>query len=180
MAYDPAALPDDIEALKAALLSERARADAAQTEAAVARAEQSDAHALIVHLKLQIEKLPQAHLAEYAGSSRPMRTKQTADWVRSHKRLAGVTPGGSSSSSPISPRMLSVRHGARRRRIVSRFASSSAHPWSTNSRAGCVRARQILASHNDVAQAMDYMLKRWQAFTQFLHDGRICLTDNAA
>ncbi len=51
------ALPDDIETLKAALLAERARADAAQTEAAVARAERSDAQALIVHLKLQIEKL---------------------------------------------------------------------------------------------------------------------------
>jgi len=57
MDADPAALPDDIEALKIALLAERARADAAQTEAAVARAEQSDARALIVHLKLQIEKL---------------------------------------------------------------------------------------------------------------------------
>jgi transposase len=57
MDTDPAARPDDIEALKAALLAGRARADAAQTEAAVARAERSDAHALIVHLKLQIEKL---------------------------------------------------------------------------------------------------------------------------
>jgi hypothetical protein len=27
---------------------------------------------------------------------------------------------------------------------------------------------------------MDYMLKRWAAFTRFLDDGRICLTNNAA
>ena len=27
---------------------------------------------------------------------------------------------------------------------------------------------------------MDYMLKRWEAFTRFLDDGRICLTNNAA
>jgi hypothetical protein len=27
---------------------------------------------------------------------------------------------------------------------------------------------------------MDYMLKRWDAFTRFLDDGRICLTNNAA
>ena len=27
---------------------------------------------------------------------------------------------------------------------------------------------------------MDYMLKRWEAFTRFLSDGRICLTNNAA
>jgi hypothetical protein len=27
---------------------------------------------------------------------------------------------------------------------------------------------------------MDYMLKRWPAFTRFLEDGRICLSNNAA
>src|SRR5271154_1717247 len=27
---------------------------------------------------------------------------------------------------------------------------------------------------------MDYMLKRWDAFTRFLEDGRLCLTNNAA
>src|SRR4029450_1187583 len=44
------ALPDDIEALKAALIVARA-------EAAAARAQQSDDQALIAHLKLRIEKL---------------------------------------------------------------------------------------------------------------------------
>lgn len=34
--------------------------------------------------------------------------------------------------------------------------------------------------HADLAKAMDYMLKRWDAFTRFLIDGRICLTNNAA
>jgi hypothetical protein len=27
---------------------------------------------------------------------------------------------------------------------------------------------------------MDYMLKRWRAFTRFLDDGRICLSNNTA
>ena len=27
---------------------------------------------------------------------------------------------------------------------------------------------------------MDYMLKRWDTFSRFLDDGRICLTNNAA
>jgi transposase len=40
--------------------------------------------------------------------------------------------------------------------------------------------RNKLSRHNDVAKAMDYMLKRWAAFTRFLDDGRICLTNNAA
>jgi len=40
--------------------------------------------------------------------------------------------------------------------------------------------RTRLSRHADVAKAMDYMLKRWDAFTRFLDDGRICLTNNAA
>ena len=37
-----------------------------------------------------------------------------------------------------------------------------------------------LSRHADAAKAMDYMLKRWDAFAGFLDDGRICLTNNAA
>jgi transposase len=40
--------------------------------------------------------------------------------------------------------------------------------------------RAKLSRHNDVGKAMDYMLKRWAAFSRFLDDGRICLTNNAA
>ena len=40
--------------------------------------------------------------------------------------------------------------------------------------------RARLSRHAEVAKAMDYMLKRWSAFTRFLEDGRICLTNNAA
>ena len=40
--------------------------------------------------------------------------------------------------------------------------------------------RAKLSRHNDVAKAMDYMLKRIDAFTRFLQDGRICLSNNAA
>ena len=50
MGDDLESLPDDIEALKAALIVARA-------EAAAARARQSDDQVLIAHLKLQIEKL---------------------------------------------------------------------------------------------------------------------------
>src|SRR5438128_6370311 len=40
--------------------------------------------------------------------------------------------------------------------------------------------RARLSRHNEVAKAMDYMLKRVEAFTKFLDDGRICLSNNAA
>lgn len=42
------------------------------------------------------------------------------------------------------------------------------------------QTRGKLSRHADLAKAMDYMLKRWEAFTRFLGDGRICLTNNAA
>lgn len=40
--------------------------------------------------------------------------------------------------------------------------------------------RPKLSRGNDLAKAMDYLLKRWPAFTRFLDDGRICLSNNAA
>jgi transposase len=40
--------------------------------------------------------------------------------------------------------------------------------------------RARLSRHADVAKAFDYLLTRWPAFTVFLRDGRICLTNNAA
>ena len=63
-------------------------------------------------------------------------------------------------------------------RRTTRQASSAAlvadlHRW-----LGEQRAR--LARGNDVARAIDYMLKRWTAFTRFLDDGRICVSNNAA
>jgi transposase len=40
--------------------------------------------------------------------------------------------------------------------------------------------RAKLSRHNAVAKAFDYMLKRIDAFTRFLDDGRICISNNAA
>ena len=40
--------------------------------------------------------------------------------------------------------------------------------------------RTKLSPHNDVVKAMNYMLKRTEAFTRFLEDGRICISNNAA
>ncbi len=50
-------LPEDIDALRAALIAERARAARVEAELAVARAKASDDAAVIAHQRLQIEKL---------------------------------------------------------------------------------------------------------------------------
>ncbi|MFA1627691.1 IS66 family transposase, partial [Rhizobium mongolense] len=40
--------------------------------------------------------------------------------------------------------------------------------------------RGKLSRSSPVTEPIDYMLKRWDGFTSFLSDGRICLTNNAA
>ena len=40
--------------------------------------------------------------------------------------------------------------------------------------------RALLSTKNDTAKAINYLLNRWAAFTRFLDDGRVCLTNNAA
>jgi len=40
--------------------------------------------------------------------------------------------------------------------------------------------RAKLSRGHDLAKAIDYILKRWTAFTLFLDDGRVCLSNNAA
>jgi hypothetical protein len=47
------------------------------------------------------------------------------------------------------------------------------HKWLTTQLA------RLSRSH-DLAKAINYMLRRWHAFTHFLDDGRVCLTNNAA
>ena len=51
------------------------------------------------------------------------------------------------------------------------------HDWLLDERAR-------MSKHNSVAKAIDYLTlpkaARWAAFTAFLDDGRICLTNNAA
>lgn len=47
------------------------------------------------------------------------------------------------------------------------------HVWLTNQFAK-------LSRNHDLAKAMNYMLRRWNAFTRFLDDGRVCITNNAA
>jgi transposase len=62
------------------------------------------------------------------------------------------------------------------RQELSRPLVEALHDWLTARRAQ-------MSKHNPVSRAIDYMFEkegRWAAFTRFLDDGRICLTNNAA
>jgi hypothetical protein len=112
---------------------------------------------------------------------------QMADLVANARRTAqGRTSG------VISPLALeAVRHidalfdiersingeSAERRREVRQELSA---PLVANLERWLREQRPKFSRGNDLAKAMDYLLKRWPAFTRFLDDGRICLSNNAA
>ena len=136
-------------------------------------------------------------------------TRPTASRARSSRRRAGSMPGGRSSimadlaanarrkaqgktPAVISPLALeAVRRidalfeiersingqSAERRRAVRQELSA---PLVADLESWLREQRAKLSRGNDLAKAMDYMLKRWPAFTRFLDDGRICLSNNAA
>lgn len=66
---------------------------------------------------------------------------------------------------------------AEQRRAVRQSASA---PLVAELEAWMREQRAKLSRTHDLARAMDYMLKRWPAFTRFLDDGRVCLSNNAA
>ena len=59
------------------------------------------------------------------------------------------------------------------RRDLSAPLMTELHAWLTTQLAR-------LSRNHDLAKAINYMLRRWDAFTRFLDDGRACLTNNAA
>ncbi|CAM5285559.1 IS66 family transposase [Frigidibacter albus] len=62
------------------------------------------------------------------------------------------------------------------RQLLARPMVEDLHDWMRAERAR-------MSKHNPVAKAINYMFEedgRWEAFTRFLDDGRICLTNNAA
>ena len=67
-----------------------------------------------------------------------------------------------------------ARREARQR--LSRPLVETLHDW-------LLAERARMSKHNPVAKAINYMFEkagRWDAFTRFLDDGRLCLTNNAA
>jgi hypothetical protein len=68
-------------------------------------------------------------------------------------------------------------HTAEQRQAVRQELSA---PLVTDLEGWLREQRTKLSRGNDLTKAMDYMLKRWPAFTRFLDDGRICLSNNAA
>ena len=136
----------------------------------------------------------------YAATRQPAPVLEAACWAHARRKffvLADIAAGArrkarSTTSAVISPMALeAVRRidalfeieraitgqGADQRQAVRQELSL---PLLADLQVWLVEQRARLSRGNDLAKAMDYMLKRWAAFSRFTGDGRICLTNNAA
>jgi hypothetical protein len=136
----------------------------------------------------------------YAASRAPGPIVEAACW--SHARrpffaLADIEASArrkaeGKASVPVSPlaleivqrmdRLFEIERGingtsADERRAV---RQSLSRPFVDELEARMRAERPKLSRGGDLAKAMDYMLKRWPAFTRFLDDGRVCMSNNAA
>ena len=196
---------EDIESLKQQLAAERLAREAAEARATEAAARATSAEALIAHLRLAIEKLKR----DLYGS-RSEHGRKLLDQMELELEELVATPAEDTAKAELALKCEATipaparRHPVRkplpehlpRERVIapgptacfccgsSKLAKLGEDVTETLE----VVPRQWkviqyvprLSGHSDVAKAMDYMLKRIDAFTRFLDDGRICLTNNAA
>lgn len=131
----------------------------------------------------------------YDGARKPSPLLEAACWSHSRRKffvLADVTARARGKPSVIAPLALeavkridaifAIEREINGRPAEERLAVRRARtaPLVSDLEAWMRNERGKLSRHSEVAKAMDYMLKRWAAFTRFLADGRICLTNNAA
>jgi transposase len=131
----------------------------------------------------------------YASDRRPGPIKEAACWSHGRRKffvLADVAAKASGKLAAIAPLALeaveridaifAIEREINGRSAEERLAVRRAQvaPLVNDLKSWMMAERAKLSRHSDVAKAMNYMLKRWDAFARFLDDGRICLTNNAA
>jgi transposase len=79
---------------------------------------------------------------------------------------------------PIDPATKASGFGTSAERVAVR--QERAKPLVDDLRVWMRQQRDRLAPSHDLAKAINYILSRWVAFTRFLDNGRICLSNNAA
>ena len=136
----------------------------------------------------------------YATARQPKPVKEAACWVHARRPFFAMADleqsarlkAGGKQGVAISPIAVEIV-----RRIDALFAierdingQNAEHrsavrqelsaPLAADLNAYMLAQRARLSRGHDLAKAMTYILKRWDAFTLFLADGRVCLSNNAA
>src|SRR5258708_6164578 len=145
---------------------------------------------------------PQCHLAGYVGlmqadafdgynqlykaQRRPAPILEAACWSHGRRKFVDLVKQGEAPIASEAVRRIDMLFEIERsingktpeqrlavRRERSRPLIAELEIWMRQQRA-------LLSTKNDTAKAINYLLNRWTAFTRFLDDGRVCLTNNAA
>jgi transposase len=145
---------------------------------------------------------PQRHLAGYAGilqadayagfnelylpGRRPGPITEAACWAHGRRKLFKLAEVARAPLAAEAVRRIDLIFAAERainglpaeQRLAVRQKDIA--PLVTELESWMRETRAKMSRHSDLAKAMNYMLTRWEAFSRFLGDGRICLTNNAA
>jgi transposase len=138
---------------------------------------------------------PQAHMVTYSGilqadayggygklyaaGRHPGPILEAACWVHARRpffAMADLEENARRKAAGKIERPLNGK-GADQRKAVRQALSA---PLVADLKAYMIEQRAKLSRGHDLAKAMDYILTRWAAFTRFLDDGRVCLSNNAA
>ena len=122
----------------------------------------------------------------YQARRSPQPIAEAACWAHGRRKFfvladlkqAPLATEWSAASMRSSPS--SGKSTARRPRSGMPSDRNGSSRWSPHWKAGCAPNAPGCRATRTPPRAIDYMLKRWPAFTRFLDDGRICLTNNAA
>jgi transposase len=145
---------------------------------------------------------PKGHLAGYAGilqadayagfadlylpDRKPGPVTEAACWAHFRRKVFELAEVARAPLAAEAVRRIDRVFDAEREVVGQTVEKRLAHrqamvaPIVADLHAWMLDTRSKLSRHNDLAKALDYALKRWVAFTRFLADGRICLTNNAA
>jgi transposase len=122
----------------------------------------------------------------YRGNRKPAPILEAACWSHGRRKFFDLAKSGEAPIASEAVRRIDVLFEIERtingktpeqrlavRREKSRPLVGDLEIWMRQQRA-------LLSSNNDTAKAINYLLNRWAAFTRFLDDGRVCLSNNAA
>ncbi|MCS3695192.1 transposase [Bradyrhizobium elkanii] len=158
--------------------------------------------ALFYYSRNRAGEHPQSHLAGYVGlmqadafdgynqlykaQRKPAPILEAACWSHGRRKFFDLAKSGEAPIASEAVRRIDILFEIERtinaktpeQRLAARRDQS--RPIVADLEIWMRQQRTLLSSGNDTAKAINYLLNRWAAFTRFLDDGRICLSNNAA
>ena len=158
--------------------------------------------ALFYYSRNRAGEHPQGHLAGYIGlmqadafngyndlyraNRKPAPILEAACWSHGRRKFFDLAKTGEAPIAAEAVRRIdelfaierAINGKAPEQRLAVRREKSA--PLVTDLEIWMRQQRALLSAGNDTAKAINYLLNRWAAFTRFLDDGRVCLTNNAA